>query len=198
MFMKEIEAAYTAKVAEYIAKGYTIYTATMRGHQGEIAKVDLRKGDEIIRILLHEEHDYRNMTESVVIMVGRCMDQYVIAGQSDTLWNDRLEAIERIVFFQIGEKWNGHKTIKVYTTSESVKDEAQAKRNARAKNRSHYTFYGKTMSEAAHAVVLPFVKRQPGCKTCKLSEIERVYKLTDSDGKTSYRVVARNKTYILH
>ena len=40
----DINQRFTAKVAEYIAKGYTINTATMSGSQGEVAHVDLARG----------------------------------------------------------------------------------------------------------------------------------------------------------
>lgn len=39
----EIEAIMTAKVNEFITKGYTINATTMSGSQGEIAKIDFRK-----------------------------------------------------------------------------------------------------------------------------------------------------------
>ena len=69
----EIEAIFTAKVQEYIAKGYTISTTTMSGHQGEIAKIDVTNGEELIRILLegmHEwNHEDRREIEAVVLTV---------------------------------------------------------------------------------------------------------------------------------
>ena len=75
MKAKDIEKIYTAKVAEYLAKGYTINPATMSGHQGEIAKIDLKKGDEIIRILLDRAHCWDReenfKIEGVVLRVGR-------------------------------------------------------------------------------------------------------------------------------
>ena len=49
----EINAIYAAKAAEYLAAGYTINTNSMNGSQGEIAKIDFRKGDEVIRLMLN-------------------------------------------------------------------------------------------------------------------------------------------------
>ncbi len=43
----DINQKFTAKVAEYIAKGYTINTATMSGSQGEVAHVDLTDGKQV-------------------------------------------------------------------------------------------------------------------------------------------------------
>ena len=47
----DINQNFTAKVAEYIAKGYTINTATMSGSQGEVAHVDLTDGKQVVRVL---------------------------------------------------------------------------------------------------------------------------------------------------
>lgn len=46
----DINQKFTAKVAEYIAKGYTINTATMSGSQGEVAHVDLTDGKQVVRV----------------------------------------------------------------------------------------------------------------------------------------------------
>ena len=55
MKSSEINAIYAAKVAEFLTAGYTINTQTMNGSQGEIAKIDFRKGNEVIRVLLAKE-----------------------------------------------------------------------------------------------------------------------------------------------
>ena len=54
----EIEAIFTAKVAEFITNGYTINATTMAGSQGEIAKIDFRKGNEIIRVMLATDTEW--------------------------------------------------------------------------------------------------------------------------------------------
>lgn len=48
----ELDVIFTNKVNEYLARGYVFNTNTMSGSQGEIAHVDLRKGDEILRIVM--------------------------------------------------------------------------------------------------------------------------------------------------
>jgi uncharacterized protein YeeX (DUF496 family) len=52
MKFAEINRRYTEAVAEWLAKGYTINTATMSGTQGEFAKIDLTDGKEIIRVVV--------------------------------------------------------------------------------------------------------------------------------------------------
>ena len=54
----DINQKFTAKVAEYIAKGYTINTATMSGSQGEVAHVDLTDGRQVVRVLLDSFTEY--------------------------------------------------------------------------------------------------------------------------------------------
>ena len=47
LLMKDIEALFTRKVAEYLADGYIFNTKTMSGSQ-----VDLKKGKSFVRISL--------------------------------------------------------------------------------------------------------------------------------------------------
>ena len=54
MNQNDINRAFTEKVAELLSRGYQIYPGTMNGSQGEIAHVDLYRGDEIIRVLLDQ------------------------------------------------------------------------------------------------------------------------------------------------
>ena len=72
MFKKDIEKAFTEKVAEYVAKGYRFYSEGMRGSQGEIAKVVLTDDKELIIIYLEE--DYSTLSEwrhSLVLFVEK-------------------------------------------------------------------------------------------------------------------------------
>lgn len=106
MKFAEINAIYTRKVAEYIANGYTINTNTMAGHQGEIAKIDVRKGTEVIRILMDSER--KSFNHAIVIIVGRCTEESIgeITNQRDlTIWNNRLDVIEKRTFWQMEKEY---------------------------------------------------------------------------------------------
>lgn len=76
----EIDAIFTAKVQECLVKGYAFSTTTMSGHQGEIAKVDVTNGKEIIRIMLDSIHEWNHKdcreTEAVVLIVGRATENF--------------------------------------------------------------------------------------------------------------------------
>ena len=99
MKFTEINAIFTAKVAEYIAKGYVFSTYTMAGHQGEIGKVDLRNENEIVRINLQSNHNFEDhlYADQVILTVGRTTDPDTLKAAETrkvTLWTERLEQVE--------------------------------------------------------------------------------------------------------
>lgn len=102
----DINQKFTAKVAEYIAKGYTINTATMSGSQGEVAHVDLTDGKQVVRVLLDSftEYDSFNSLSGLEIVVGAPADKVVPydTARYNTIWNNRLEVIESERFYEIG------------------------------------------------------------------------------------------------
>ena len=85
----EIDARFTQEVGKYIGMGYTISTATMRGTQGEIAKVDLVKDNDFIRILLNTGVDHNMCTDKMVLSVGRIPEEKRTNGW--TVWNNDME-----------------------------------------------------------------------------------------------------------
>lgn len=51
MKYSDINKMFTTEVNKYLEQGYRFNTASMNGSQGELAKVDLTNGTEIIRIV---------------------------------------------------------------------------------------------------------------------------------------------------
>ena len=101
----ELDVIFTNKVNEYLARGYVFNTNTMSGSQGEIAHVDLRKGDEILRIVMDGKYDWRN-GDKIHILVGRNTNRVNLDRESsETIWNNDLEMIEDLVFSKIAENW---------------------------------------------------------------------------------------------
>lgn len=93
----DINKKYTEVISEYIAKGYIINTASMRGSQGEVAKIDLTDGNEIIRIRI--ESFYEGRASGYAIIVGKSTDRVEPNSNSfRTIWNDNLEVIEKNSF----------------------------------------------------------------------------------------------------
>lgn len=100
----ELNAIFTAKVAGYLNEGYTINTGTMSGSQGEIAHVDVSNGKEIVRIVMDESID-AGFNRVVTILIGRNTDRVLPLSDKETIWNNRLETIEKIEFFKVSENW---------------------------------------------------------------------------------------------
>ena len=86
MNQNDINRAFTEKVAELLGRGYQIHPGTMGGSQGEIAHVDLYKGDEIIRVLLDRTIGRGEKPDGVRLIVGRNTDR-ISMNCFDTLGN---------------------------------------------------------------------------------------------------------------
>ena len=180
MFRHEIDELHTRKVSEYLADGYNLYTRTMCGHQGEVGRVDLMKGDDFIRIWGNGTHVEGAMR--LDINIGRYKGK-LRGWDQELVWNDQLEIVEKLTFYRISDTW--------FVTPEEY-ERIKAKRHDRIlmNLRPSYTF----PVEAAR-IVLPFVRRQPKCKSARVNEVQRVWKQVDNQGKASYFVRARCKEY---
>lgn len=211
MKFESINRRYTEVIAEWLAKGYTINSATMSGHQGEISKIDLTDGKEIIRITLDTACTNEHIQDEngkqryyhfdmVALIVGRATDRVFPHSSNtfgDTIWNNRLEEIYREEFYQIGERNGRHS--RWYGT----KKEAVAQQDKRwDRYRTSFESKGQPLGDAAKEIVLPFVRRQPRCKTVRLSEIEHVTKqrIESRTGKqyTKYSIKVRGQVFDLH
>ena len=82
MNQNDINRAFTEKVAELLGRGYQIYPGTMGGSQGEIAHVDLYKGDEIIRVLLDHSAGRGEKPDGFRLVVGRNTDRIRMCSSS--------------------------------------------------------------------------------------------------------------------
>lgn len=103
MFMfKDVEKMFTEKVAQYIANGYLVNATTMAGHQGEICKLDLRKGDEVVRILIDMTN--KGWQKIYYLLVGKNTD-VLYGGMDNIIWNKNLQEIERHDFYVISDRY---------------------------------------------------------------------------------------------
>lgn len=96
MKYSDINKMFTTEVNKYLEQGYRFNTASMNGSQGELAKVDLTNGTEIIRIVARtfsKEWD----KQGVELFVGRVAEKEGIrpdvAYCVNTIWNGRLEQV---------------------------------------------------------------------------------------------------------
>ena len=192
-----IESIMTAKVAEYIAKGYTLSTGTMSGSQGEVAKVDVVKNKQVVRIMLTRENRYddNGCYFALTLTVGchtlpkaRCFDRII--------WNRDLEVIERREFFSVDIDADN------FTENRDDLIEQHKKQMQRWRNREalrEMRIKKDITSEKAKAIVLPFIRRQNRCKRMKVEDIVKVIRFNTSKyDKMHYNVTLSNgKTYKL-
>jgi hypothetical protein len=183
----DINKKFAVAVTDYMSKGYTINTSSMSGSQGEVAKIDLTNGKEIIRVLLRCFTDYRNDVEGYEIIVGKNTND-VKPNRSDrwgTIWNGDLEVVETIRFYQISRDNDDR-----YGTYDEAKS-ASDLRNARWEARH---IYSKTedITDKAMAIAKKYIRRKLGVKRIYESRIKVTHK------KDVYFITYCDKSYRLH
>ena len=190
MKSSEINAIYSAKVAGFLADGYQINTSSMNGSQGEIAKIDLRKGDEVIRVMLQQKTIWNDESfrtrDAVVLTVGRCTDERVINAQGferdAIIWNERLEVIEERQFFRMDryhsdwylEGKEADKAVEKHVNRMNIRQEMQ-------RIDERWTRMQEIKSEEIKRILLPAVRRhlgKPKMKVDRIAKVTRIWKET--------------------
>lgn len=105
-FRTELDEIYTSLVTKYLRKGYIVNTTRMAGSQGEVAHIDLTKGDKTIRILMDNGYNTGDghsdfvwdHHDRLVILVGEVTDD-----DRSTIWNNHLKVIEKHVFCKLSD-----------------------------------------------------------------------------------------------
>lgn len=110
MKINDINRKLTEKVAEYLTKGYIINTMSMSGHQGEVGKVDLLKGNELIRVWINSESNWSDPDgfygNKLVLRVSKWKHPYD-SRRDITVWNSEMIHKEEYVYYEIG-RYNGN------------------------------------------------------------------------------------------
>ena len=186
----DINTRYTAIVAEYMAKGYTINTRSMCGSQGDYAHIDLTDGAEVIRIMADTFHEWADISlNGLEIIVGRADSEVIPHSENDyhTLWNNRLDIISKERFYEIGaDRYHG----KFYGTLEDA-TAAQLLRRQRYMNR-HQDSGSQDISPKAMEVAKRIIRREFGVKRICEADI----KVSKHDG--TYTIGYKGKAYRLH
>lgn len=176
----DISRIYTSKIAELLSAGYQINPWTMSGCQGEIAKVDLTNGSEIIRVLIEKSCEF-SIGNIVTITIGRVVEQGGL-----TIWNDCLEVCSQIKFAQIVEDY--------YTTyDEGVKIEE--KREQRFVRRENWP--SSDLGDAYKRIALRWIQRKPCMKSYRLKDIEYMTRSMDCYGRNMYHIMAKGQNFII-
>lgn len=183
----EINKKFTDKVNEYLNKGYTINSATMTGSQGEVAKVDLTDGNEIIRIMIEECWYNHHKYKGYEIFVGKTnKDKHYINayGSFNTIWNNELTEIFSEKYFQA----DYHRDKDWFVTEKEIKENSK-KADERFKSRYAYS---QPLSNKAKDIALKYVRRQPKCSRARKESIG-IFK----DENNKYCIFYRNYSWVL-
>lgn len=185
----DINKRFTEIVAEYISKGYTINTASMRGSQGEIAKVDLTNGTEIIRVMVNNFSDLSNGIDGIQITVGRSTDKALPNSSNDwnTIWCDHLEVISQEQFFKLGEDRKGNVYYGTQTEAMAASDLRLERYLAR-----QIEHQAEDLTRKALEIAKCIIRRRFGAKRIYAEDIKV------SKYKSSYTVMYKGKSYKLH
>lgn len=186
MKQNELNAIFTKKIAEYITAGYIINVDTMGGSQGEIGKVDLRKGNEIVRALMVSEMNFDTCMDDVVIRVGRTTTENSSI-RTGIIWNQDLELIEELRWCKVARDW--------FVGMDEAKGIAQKKLtryNNRPNRRGAITTTDVTN---ATEIAVRYLKHKTGKRIASKDQI-KVNRVTEN-GKTHYTISYFSKIYKL-
>lgn len=167
-FRTELDEIYTSLVTKYLRKGYIINTTRMAGSQGEVAHIDLTKGDKTIRILMDNGFNtgdgYSDFVwdryDRLVILVGEVTD-----ASWSTIWNNHLKVIEKQVFCKLSDNF--------YVTVDQIPDIAELRKTrfyARMDTDVRViSSYNDDMTSEMAKAAEKVVRTQKGYKTTKFS-----------------------------
>ncbi len=188
MTYSDINKRFSEIVAEYLNKGYTFNTATMGGSQGEVAKVDITDGVDIIRISIESFSNWSEDMEGLEIVIGKDMKGEVEPNESNrhysTIWGNNLEIISTERFYRISH----HKEF--FGSEDDAKNASEVRRNRWKYQRSSKQGY--ILSEKALKIAKRIVRTKLGYSRIKSSDV-RISKYNDG-----YIVSYRNHIYKLH
>ena len=195
MKKQDIRNAYTQKVTELLAQGYTIFPDTMSGSQGEIAHIDLTNGSEILRVLLTQECRWERQEggyngDTILLTVGRAAPDTRIFSWQGTLWNNRLEPL-----FQIEWAWIGRNRRNDWYTD--MEEGRRISRLQWERYKARQSNCRETLSDAYKSAALKWLRKQPRMKTCRLEDIESVERFWDRNGKRSFEIRAKGRSFTI-
>lgn len=184
MKYSDINKMFTTEVNKYLEQGYRFNTASMNGSQGELAKVDLTNGTEIIRIVARtfsKEWD----KQGVELFVGRVAEKEGIrpdvAYCVNTIWNGRLEQVSSQWFYEVSGYGDPDKFYGTEADAEAV-SKVRMSRYAQRPNRK-----AKDMTNAETIkIAVRFIRRKLGIKNVDKKRIE-VFRTPDHRHIINYR-----------
>jgi len=203
---QDIVAAYSDKVAEMFAAGWTVFTPTMGGSQGEEAHIHFLSPDHkvVAAVLLEHESSYGDgYQHKMVITVReqtaedvRCasLDELLVygAGFRATFWNNKGVVVYERVYYGMAQGGSYDDRKCHYTTDATVPVQAKARREYKWKNGLYDCQDSWGTPKFAVVVnkqrLVKFVRAHGGrgYGNCRAEEIKDVRKYRHADGAMRY------------
>lgn len=197
MNRKEIDKALTEIVQKYIVEGYVINTYSMKGSEGEEGKVDLVKGDRLIRVWVSRETLTKVFNEKVwngdylVLQVGVWKYSADLSCRN-TVWMSDFNVIEIHRFYEIvRDSW--------YTQDLDEALEIQDKRLNRYRRNFDRRFdcaSTRHEDDTARTIATRYLKNKAGYKRVSWDKL-RVEKMMIDNGVT-FMIIYNDNRFILN
>lgn len=172
MTMNEISAIATAKVNEFIEKGYVFNFGTMAGSQGDVFYADLVKGNVTYRVRVYNSED-KDYNDVLVLEVRRVERDFVTDFLGNIIWNSDGEVVESHTWYRVNRSRRD-----IYTDSfEDIVAARTIRKERRMSRRDN-----DEISVISPEKVLERVRSHRGYKQAKVSDIKRVYRTTADYG----------------
>ena len=188
----DIDKIFTAYISQLISNGYFIWSESMTGHQGEIAKVLLRKDDDIKIVVM--EHSFGNRTndfiDAILVKVGT-YNKKTPNYKSANIWLDDFNYFLTDRFYLIGHEKYKDVRNNWYGTLKEAKA-AREKMLDRLYKSQKMTKDKKTKLNDVPTSVKNHVRTIWGFKRVKDSEIEVEINYKRNGGRT-YTVFAKER-----
>ena len=170
----EVYMEYTKKVNEYLQNGYYIYCATMGGTQGDVSKIDLTNGIEIIRIRLNNGIAglYKfNCSGGVFIKVEKYTQDMFNHNMFDVdiLWNDKGTELFYKEYYKLENKYKSN----IFTDDI---DEIKRIEKIRESRENRIKMYPDRAILTDKRKLLSIVKTKKGYKSTRLKDIIGLYR----------------------
>lgn len=186
MKFAEIEKVFTGNAYHFLADGWAFHTASMSGHQGEIAKVDFQKNGDVIRVMLGNDGNSpdNEYSEYMEISIRRYAGKARRSGYQDlTLWNGNGEVLAAHKYYKVAKDW--------FVESENAFGKIRRKRNERY---DAGKIFDRKLGERCNTIAWRWVKRNRK-KSARLSDIVGVYR--KSNDYNGYLIVTKNGNYFI-
>lgn len=201
MKYKSIDARMTEIVADFIRNGWLLNTNSFSGHQGEVAKVDLTNGTDVVRIVLDafsqfSDGESDNITEYYIsgyrITIGYgdkrdCFHPHDPLGYSP-LWTVHLQNSVSECFYCLGATY---RSVNWFTTNKEEAIEAYRLRFKRYANKGSLPPHHE-LPDAARKVALRILRRKKGMKSLPLNMVDSVC-TTGANGISGFYAVVGGK-----